>query len=150
MIGASSFSINHDKPNLYVAPFGAIGSKGAGANALITYTSSDCGASPVQKINNNLLTGPQPYMCLWAARSVDGGVTWTRQRLTDGSLDPIGEVPAGYVKSNLKEGGFAISYQADPGGLQQGEAEGPGDGASGAKVSAGTNIWYSATRQSRV
>lgn len=152
-IGESSFTITHNKPNIYVAPVGVIGStnEGAGANALITYTSSDCEGSVDQKINANLDTGPQPYMCLWAARSVDGGVTWTKQRLTDGSLDPDEDVPAGYVtyKADANKpygfseaGGFAISFQADPLGLQQGDAEGPGDGASGAKVSPGTNIWY--------
>ena len=149
-IGTSEFSITHNKPNIYVAPTGVLSpidpldlTKGyKGANALITYTSSDCEGSAAQKINPNLLTGVQPYMCLWAARSLDGGLTWARQRLTDGSVDPDEDVPAGYTKSDLTAGGFAISFQADPAGLQQGDAEGPGDGASGAKVSAGTNIWY--------
>lgn len=147
------FNITNNKPNIYVAPIGVIGSvnAGAGADALITFTSSDCDDSAAQKVNTNLLTGAQPYMCLWAARSVDGGVTWSLQRLTDGSLDPDEDVPAGYVSYKAdatkplgfsEAGGFAISFQADPAGLQQGDAEGPGDGASGAKVSAGTNIWY--------
>lgn len=149
-IGSTNFSITHNKPNIFVAPTGVQSpvdpadlTKGLkGANALITYTSSDCEASPAQKINPNLLTGVQPFMCLWAARSLDGGLTWSRQRLTDGSIDPDEDVPAGYIKGDLTAGGFAISFQADPAGLQQGDAEGPGDGASGAKVSAGTNIWY--------
>ena len=140
-IGTSSFVVTHNKPNLYVAPIGVV-SGGVGADALLTWTSSDCEGLPSQRINPNLDTGPQPYMCLWAARSTDGGVTWTRQRLTDGSLDADEDVPAGFVNVNLG-GGFAISFQADPAGLQQGEAEGPGDGASGAKVSPGTDIWYS-------
>lgn len=140
-IGSSTFAITNNKPNIYVAPIGVV-SSGKGADALLTWTSSDCGGSVAQQINTNLLTGPQPFMCLWAARSTNGGVTWTTQRLTDGSMDPDEDVPAGYVKSDLTAGGFAISYQTDPVGLQQGDAEGPGDGASGAKVSAGTNIWY--------
>ena len=143
-IGESTFTVTHNKPNIYVAPIGVVNG-GKGANALVTFTSSDCEGSAAQKINNNLipLTGQaQPYMCLWAARTTDGGVTWTKQRLTDGSMDPDEDVPAGYVKADLTAGGFAITYQADPAGLQLGEAEGPGDGASGAKVSPGTNIWY--------
>jgi len=151
-LGTSNFSLTHNKPNIYVVPTGVQSpvdpadlTKGyTGANALITYSSSDCEASAAQKINNNLLTGPQPYMCLWAARSLDGGLTWVRQRLTDGSIDPDDDVPAGYTKSDLSAGGFAISFQGDPAGLQQGDAEGPGDGASGATVSPGTNIWYTA------
>ncbi len=138
---ALAFNITNNKPNIYVAPIGVLNS-GKGANALITFTSSDCDNSSAQKVNTNLLTGAQPFMCLWAARSTDGGQNWTLQRLTDGSTDPDEDVPAGFVKADLTAGGFAISYQADPAGLQQGDAEGPGDGASGAKVSAGTNIWY--------
>jgi len=147
---AAAFLATNNKPNIYVAPIGVMTpinpldlTKGyKGANALLTWTSSDCEGSEVQKINTNLLTGPQPYMCLWSARSLDGGVTWKKERLTEGDLDPDEDVPAGYLKSDATTGGFAISYQADPAGLQQGDAEGPGDGASGAKVSAGTNIYY--------
>lgn len=142
-IGGSNFSVTHNKPNIYVAPIGVLNT-GKGANALVTWTSSDCEGGFNQKINPNLWTGPQPFMCLWAARSLDGGLTWSTQRLTDGSLDADEDVPAGYVKADVTTGGFAISFQADPAGLQQGDAEGPGDGASGAKVSAGTNIWYTA------
>ena len=147
-----NFTINHNKPNIYVAPIGVINA-GKGADALLTWTSSDCSdtgnvagdlAGPVtaQRINTVL---NQPFMCLWTARSVDGGVTWVKQRLTDGSTDPDEDVPAGYVKytsDTVSTGGFAISYQADPAGLKLGEAEGPGEGASGASVNPGTNIWY--------
>lgn len=142
-----AFTITHNKPNIFVPPIGVINA-GKGANALLTWTSSDCEGSAAQKINTNLvpLTGRnQPYMCLWTARSVDGGVTWSTQRLTDGSLDPDEDVPAGsvqYTSDTASTGHFAITYQADPKGLQLGDAEGSGDGASGANVSPGTNIWY--------
>lgn len=136
------FVATNNKPNIYVAPVGVVAA-GKGADALVTWTATDCQGAAGQKVNLNLNTGPQPYLCLYASRSVDGGVTWsTPQRLTDGTVDPDEDVPAGYVKADLTAGGFAVSFQADPAGLQQGEAEGPGDGASGAKVSAGTNIWY--------
>lgn len=138
---ALAFHITNNKPNIYVAPIGVLASD-KGANALITFTSSDCDDSDKQKVNHNLLTGPQPYMCLWAARSTNGGESWALERLTDGDLDPDEDVPTGFVKADLSAGGFAISYQADPAGLQQGDAEGPGDGASGATVSPGTDIHY--------
>ncbi|TCV85184.1 choice-of-anchor O protein [Sulfurirhabdus autotrophica] len=147
-----TYTINHNKPNIYVAPVGVI-SSGKGADALLTWTSSDCTdngnvagdlAGPVsaQRINTVL---HQPFMCLWTARSADGGVTWIKQRLTNGSLDTDEDVPAGYVKytsDTASTGGFAITYQADPAGLKLGEAEGPGEGASGASVNPGTNVWY--------
>ena len=56
-IGTSTFSITNNKPNIYVAPIGVVNA-GKGADALLTWTSSDCGGSVVQKINANLLTGP--------------------------------------------------------------------------------------------
>lgn len=142
-----SFTVTHNKPNIFVPPIGVLNA-GKGANALLTWTSSDCGGVSTQKINTNLvpLTGEnQPFMCLWAARSTDGGVSWSLQRLTDGAMDPDEDVPAGsvqYTSDTASTGHFAISFQADPKGLQLGDAEGSGDGASGANVSPGTNIWY--------
>jgi hypothetical protein len=50
------------------------------------------------------------------------------------------------AKQDVNRGGekaWVITWQEDPAGLQLGQAEGPGDGASGAKVSKGTDIWYS-------
>lgn len=149
---AAAYLATNNKPNIYVAPVGVINA-GKGADALLTWTSTDCsdtgnaigdlaGPTSAQRVNTVL---NQPFMCLWTARSVDGGVTWVKQRLTDGSIDPDEDIPAGYVKytsDTVSAGGFAISYQADPAGLKLGEAEGPGDGASGASVNPGTNIWY--------
>ncbi|MDO9164719.1 MAG: choice-of-anchor O protein [Rhodoferax sp.] len=142
-----AFTVTNNKPNIFVPPIGVLNA-GKGADALLTWTSSDCEGVATQKINTNLvpLTGHnQPYMCLWAARSVNGGTSWSLQRLTDGSMDPDEDVPAGsvqYTTDTASTGHFAITFQADPKGLQLGDAEGSGDGASGANVSPGTNIWY--------
>jgi Domain of unknown function DUF11 len=144
---SGNFAVTNNKPNIFVPPIGVLNA-GKGANALLTWTSSNCEGVATQRINTNLLplTGTnQPYMCLWAARSTDGGVNWSSQRLTDGSMDPDEDVPAGsvqYTSDTTSTGHFAISFQADPNGLQLGDAEGSGDGASGANVSPGTNIWY--------
>lgn len=136
------------KPNIYAPATGSI-VNGHGANMLVTWGSSYCRdladpsqPSPVQKVNLNLDTGPALYQCLWTARSVDGGVTWASSQVTDGAKDVDEDVPAGYTTSNLASGGFGIVWQADPAGLKQGGGEGDGDGASGASVSKGTNIWY--------
>ena len=145
---SEAFKVTHNKPNIFVPPIGVLNA-GKGANVLLTWTSTDCEGSTAQRININLmpLTGKnQPFMCLWAARSTDGGVAWSLQRLTDGSMDPDEDVPAGsvqYTADTASTGHFAITFQADPKGLQLGDAEGSGDGASGANVSPGTNIWYS-------
>jgi hypothetical protein len=40
------------------------------------------------------------------------------------------------------KGQINISWQEDPQGLQLGEADGPGDGASGANANGGTDVWY--------
>lgn len=81
------------------------------------------------------------YAAVWTSRSVDGGATWSpAERLTSAYRDA--------KQDNVKgsSAGFAITWQEDPQGLQPGDAEGPGDGGSGAKVSKGTDIWYTAMR----
>lgn len=81
--------------------------------------------------------------CVYAAHnSANPGnaADWTVDRLSDGSRDPKQDNTKG-----LSSGAWAITWQEDPLGLQPGEAEGPGEGSSGAKVSHGTDIWYTWT-----
>jgi hypothetical protein len=76
---------------------------------------------------------------MWTATTTDPALSsWTITQLTNGARDAIGDVATG----NSKGQGFALAWQEDPAGLKPGEAEGPGDGGSGATVSPGTNIWY--------
>ncbi|MGE0192818.1 MAG: choice-of-anchor O protein [Planctomycetota bacterium] len=77
-----------------------------------------------------------PYRAIYIARSADAGATWTVQRMTDGSRDPMQSACRG------TGAGWVWTWQEDPEGLQPGEGDGPGDGDSGAKVSKGTDIWY--------
>lgn len=78
-----------------------------------------------------------PFHCVYAARSLNNGMTWSEaQQLTSGRRDAIQDVSRG------SSAAWVITWQEDPQGLQLGEAEGPGDGASGATVSPGTDIWY--------
>ena len=87
---------------------------------------------------NTALEPERPYFCVWTARSVDAGATWTLEQLTGGLRDATNDVVAGAQSND----GFALAWQEDPMGLQPGEAEGPGDGGSGAHTTGGTNIWY--------
>ncbi|MCB9880937.1 MAG: exo-alpha-sialidase [Planctomycetes bacterium] len=86
-----------------------------------------------------------PFSCIYAAISLDGGETWTYGvvkpplQLTYGRRDVAQNVVKG-IGAN-----WIITWQEDPLGLQPGEGEGPGEGYSGAKVSQGTDIWYTWT-----
>ncbi len=80
-----------------------------------------------------------PYAATYVARSTDGGATWSAaERLSDGYRDAKQDVHRGTTQ------GWMVTWQEDPQGLQPGEAEGPGEGGSGAKVSKGTDIWGTA------
>lgn len=84
-----------------------------------------------------------PFSCAWMARSTNNGVTWgPAVQLSIGLRDAIQDSSNGGFNSDTRKGQVVISWQEDPQGLQLGEAEGPGDGASGAKVNAGTDVWY--------
>ena len=80
-----------------------------------------------------------PYAATYVARSTDGGATWSAaERLSDGYRDAKQDVHRGTTQ------GWMVTWQEDPQGLQPGEAEGPGEGGSGANVSKGTDIWGTA------
>jgi len=128
-----------DKPNIF-AP-------GNGNNVMVTWPSKYC-PSGVQGLVE--YTAPYlsldpgviqvPYSCIYAARLVNTADTINLiavDRLTDAERDAKSDVPRG------GGGGNAIAWQEDPEGLQPGDAEGPGDGGSGAKTSNGTDVWYS-------
>jgi hypothetical protein len=89
-----------------------------------------------------------PFACTWAAYSTNNGVAWSAPiQLSTGERDAkqdasFGSVSSDVASPNYKKGQVAISWQEDPQGLQLGEADGPGDGASGANVNGGTDIWY--------
>lgn len=80
--------------------------------------------------------------------SANKGATWsTPTQLSTGERDAIQDSSGGSVNTDptsasYNKGQINISWQEDPQGLQLGEADGPGDGASGAKVSNGTDVWY--------
>jgi len=129
-----------DKPNIF-AP-------GLGNNVLVSWTSKYCPGRPLTSVAE--YTAPYlsltpgviqvPFSCVYIARlqNTPTSVTLVQiDQLTNGTRDAKNDVPRG------GGGGLALTWQEDPLGLQPGEAEGPGEGGSGANVSHGTDIWYS-------
>ena len=89
-----------------------------------------------------------PFSCTWTAYSTNKGTSWsTPIQLSTGERDAIQDSSSGAINTDstsasYNKGQIVISWQEDPRGLQLGEADGPGDGASGANVSNGTDVWY--------
>lgn len=96
-----------------------------------------------------------PFACTWMAYSKNNGATWSVPiQLSNGERDAKQDASFGSVSTdpfladgvtpnpNYLKGQVNVSWQEDPQGLQLGEADGPGDGASGANVSNGTDVWY--------
>jgi uncharacterized repeat protein (TIGR01451 family) len=113
----------------------------SGKNLVITWNDTYCGDGPhgPARYQGSLGMIEVPYHCLYAARvTVSSGAIKliAVDRLTDGARDVTNEVARG------TGAGFALAWQEDPAGLQLGEARGEGDGASGARVTRGTDIWY--------
>ena len=117
----------------------------SGPKLLMSWTSSYCPQDPQAQIAGTYASNLQgstdhPYYCVWAASTTDPALQqWQVQQITRGERDAINDV----VVANNTGTAYALTWQEDPAGLQPGEAEGPGDGGSGANVSGGTNIWYS-------
>lgn len=128
----------------------------SGNNIVVTFNSKYCPQNPVawpgeehRFITYLELNGiTVPYSCLWISRlQWDPGTQ---------SFRPIGDLGAPYITEQFTSGfrdvkqdvpipqkpGFAVTWQEDPLGLQLGDADGPGDGASGGKTSGGTDIFY--------
>lgn len=137
---------DNDKPGIFAPP------ATSGPKVVIAWSSAYCPQDPTasntgpytssiqgQSDLNGDGTIDHPYYCMWVATTTDPALqSWTTTQLTNGERDAIGHVEAG----NATGTAFALAWQEDPAGLQPGEAEGPGDGGSGATVSPGTNIWY--------
>ncbi|GGP57530.1 hypothetical protein GCM10009347_25070 [Shewanella algicola] len=93
-----------------------------------------------------------PFSCTYIAYTknpsavdADGeptGGTWKREQLSFGERDAKQNVPRATGYSNSTKVAWNVVWQEDPAGLKTGSADGPGDGASGANVNKGTDIWY--------
>jgi len=65
-----------------------------------------------------------------------GGELYLTEQITSGHRSVKQDVPV------PQQPGFGVIWQEDPLGLQLGNAEGPGTGASGANSTGGTDVWY--------
>lgn len=144
--GSYTFTVDNNKPNMVAPP------TTAGPSVVVTWASAYCPADPAAAHAGTYTSTVQgqsalvdggaidhPFSCMWTATTTDPALmNWTLTQLTNGERDAIGDV----ATANSKGQGFALAWQEDPAGLRPGEAEGPGDGGSGATVSPGTNIWY--------
>lgn len=84
----------------------------------------------------------RPFHAVYTVKSTDGGATWgVPQQLSDMTRD------AKQITVKGTGAGFAMAWQEDPLGLQPGQAEGPGEGGSGAKASQGTDCWYTSIKK---
>jgi hypothetical protein len=145
----SAYPGDIDKPNI----------KTSGPMMVLTWVSKYCPDGdlatagiqpPVQRSVRYLERDSRiiPFSCTWTSYSANKGASWSPPvQLSNGERDAMQDSSGGTVNTdptsgNYNKGQIVISWQEDPQGLQLGAADGPGDGASGAKVSKGTDVWY--------
>ncbi len=135
---AVPFYGDSDKPNIF----------SSGSFAVVTWTDKYCPGGDQRSTSYLERGGIQvPFSCVYEAHInfKDATPTWTTAQLTSAERDAKQDVNKGLSVGTPALGKWVITWQEDPHGLQLGQAEGPGDGASGAKVTHGTDIWYTYT-----
>ena len=132
-----------EKPNIF----------NSGTFAVISWVDKYCGNDSTSGSEQRMISYNErggitvPFSCVYVARAnfADlSNVTWTKTQLTSGIRDAKQDVNKG-VSSADKKGQWVVTWQEDPHGLQIGGGDGPGEGASGANVTHGTDIWYTYT-----
>ncbi len=133
-----------EKPNIFVA----------GNFAVVTWVSKYCPGGKQRMISYTAREGLSvPFSCLYTSYTnnvagIDGEpAVWNTQQLTNGSRDAKSDFNKGLsiTTPDGAKGKWAFSWQEDPHGLQLGKGAGPGEGASGATVTHGTDVWYTYT-----
>ena len=129
-----------EKPNIFVA----------GNFAVVTWVGKYCPGDKQRMISYTAREGLSvPFSCLYTSYTnnvagIDGEpAVWNTQQLTDGSRDAKSDFNKGLSVDG--KGKWVFSWQEDPHGLQLGAGAGPGEGASGATVTHGTDVWYTYT-----
>lgn len=137
---ASAFYGDSDKPNIF----------NSGTFAVVTWTDKYCGdingGADQRIVSYNERGGISvPFSCMYESHIdfSDPTPTWTTTQLTNGERDAKQDVNKGVTIAG--KGQWFTTWQEDPHGLQIGGGDGPGEGASGAGVTHGTDIWYSST-----
>jgi hypothetical protein len=135
---AAAYPGDSDKPNVF----------NVGNQLVVTWGSTYCPGGEQRFVVYPELNGVTiPYSCLYVSRLrwnsttdqfdlIGGTQPYITNQLTSGLRD---------VKQDANRGNstaFVISWQEDPLGLKLGDADGPGEGASGANVNNGTDVWY--------
>jgi len=132
----SAYWGDSDKPNI----------SNGGSNIMLTWVDKYCTGGAQRTVSYLTRDNREiPFSCTYARAATvgaDGTITWSSAavQLSNGERDAKQDVS----KVNAL-GQSAITWQEDPLGLQIGSADGPGDGASGATASHGTDIWITST-----
>ena len=131
-----AFPGDSEKPNIF----------NAGTTAVVTWTDKYCPGGEQRSVSYLERDGIEvPFSCVYvsyADLAVDPD-SWTTKQITTGLRDAKQDVNKGV--SHEGKAKWIITWQEDPQGLQIGGGDGPGDGASGASVAHGTDIWYTTT-----
>ena len=136
VIGATPFYGDSDKPNIF----------NSGNFAVVTWVDKFCPGGKQRMIKYNERDEiTVPFSCVYASRMNPATGVWKTFQLTDGERDAKQDANKGLSVGDPAVGHWIITWQEDPRGLQIGGADGPGDGASGANVTHGTDIWYTWT-----
>ena len=134
---STAYPGDSEKPNIF----------NSGTFAVVTWTDKYCEGGEQRIVSYLERNGLEiPFSCVYKSH-IDFAhpeTGWTTTQISSGIRDAKQDVNKG-VKAADGKGNWVITWQEDPQGLQIGGGDGPGEGASGASVSHGTDIWYSFT-----
>lgn len=136
-----AFPGDSEKPNIF----------NAGTTVVVTWTDKYCpsldgGDSKQRSVEYLEREGIEvPFSCAYEAHVnyANTPAVWTTKQITSGERDAKQDVNKGVMHEDKAK--WIITWQEDPQGLQIGGGDGPGDGASGASVAHGTDIWLTTT-----
>ena len=133
--GLEAYGGDAEKPNI----------ASAGPVSVVSWVSSYCpGGDQRARKYIELDSRVVPFTCTWESHSTDSGKTWSAAaQLSSGERSAKQDVNKGSFDATTKNAKWVVTWQEDPTGLELGDADGPGDGASGANVTGGTDIWGS-------